>query len=111
MLQMLLMLESLLISLFTFFSHQHTCTTLCKNILHYKTGIDYNKDAAKLGNSWNFGSLGENLYSKNIQKLQNFANELIILCKILSSLNLHRTKSIAYANANANEAEKTILYG
>ena len=80
MLQMLLMLESLLIFLFTFFSHQQT--TLCKNILHYKTGIDYNKDAAKLGNSWNFGSLDENLYSKNIQKLQNFANELIIRCKI-----------------------------
>ena len=53
--------------------------------------------------------MGENLYSKNIQKLQNFANELIILCKILSSLNLHHTKSIAYANANANDAEKNIV--
>lgn len=53
--------------------------------------------------------MGENLYLKNIQKLQNVANELIILCKILSSLNLHRTKSIAYANANANEAEKNIV--
>lgn len=53
--------------------------------------------------------MGENLYLKNIQKLQNFANELIILRKILSSLNLHRTKSIAYPNANANEAEKNIV--
>lgn len=107
MLQMLLMLESLLISLFTFFliNKQH-CAKIYRTT---RQELTINKDAAKLGNWWNFGSLGENLYLKNIQKLQNFANELIILCKILSSLNLHRTKSIAYANANANEAEKNIV--
>ena len=65
-----------------------------KNISHYRTGTDY-KQLKMLQNLVIGGILVllVRIYiQNNIQKPQSSASELIILCKILSFLNLHCTK-------------------